>query len=336
MNHPKTILPVIALVITGCAGRSSCELPPTHTTTTDASTADTSTIEASIPDTPQETQPDRPTPPLPSPEQKIMFEMSYSNFAWGTVFSGMYITSDGSVFQYDYRINEPGSPIPYTKFTHSMTEAQITEKHGSTPKKIATVDLQEMQTQWGLSYAAANGALLVSSNCRDYGLLNFVAYHYDPQLKTYSAILLKGIGDAGIKNTAPAADELVEWLQTVAKFPVSENCQYGISMVNCDVSPCEGAPDCQNGKILGQQPSESCANTCVWPHNCAHVSDCSDCGRDPCVIDLEGKRHCNVRNDCEEKSWKDCQCDDSICAGGLDYCTKQQSGELICHAKLLD
>ena len=83
---------------------------------------------------------------------------------------------------------------------------------------IAVVDRSILAEKVKLIKAAARGTLGEPENVMaDAGTWSYYALQYDPDQDAYARILLKQEGDWEIDNFSSAAEELVEWLQSLTE-----------------------------------------------------------------------------------------------------------------------
>lgn len=270
-------------------------------------------------------------PTVPPQGQKILFEMSYVNYAWEPTVSGFYITADGSVFKYDYYHSSPDAGDPFVELAPAMTEEQVTGKYGPSPTLITKIDPNTLLQRFALVGAARTGTLLWQYLCADAGEARYVAYLYDPASSTYTAVMLGSSGDRALKNTALEGGELMQWLRTLgAGSP--DFCDYRV--MSCDKELCDGTPACQAGEVPMGQPEQTCFDDCASPPSCEHVASCPVCtaAKAACVIDQFGLAHCmHYLHGCSDTVT--CECGgDQICAGGKSFCHGDAVSGLTCSA----
>jgi len=144
-------------------------------------------------------------------EQEIYFEIHYTNQAWGNQFKGFLIDKDGQVRTYD----QPGSwndIVLKSTISKQEMDANISQTTLSSTK-VAAADLDKYTiasrkiTGDNFSKPANGGA--------DLGLTRFYAYTYDADKKTYSAVLLRQIGNVVIHNQDANAKDVADWLTKV-------------------------------------------------------------------------------------------------------------------------
>ena len=272
---------------------------------------------------------------VPPAGQRILFEGSYVNYAWQPSVSGFYVTGDGTVFAYDYYASAPpDSGHPYTEYGPGMTEQQITGKYGAASTAIGKLDAQELYERLGGVASARDGVLLMQSMCADAGDMRYVGYLYDPASSTYTLALLGANGDRAVKNTAPEAQQLVDWLKSLgAGASGGEFCEFLTR--RCDLPLCPDANACPQGQVPTSDTPNGCAESCASPSLCEQVSSCEVCSaaKEACFRDQGGNSHCVRWVPGCPYGEVDCSCGgDSICAGGKAYCHGDQISGLSCVA----
>ncbi|PMD98343.1 hypothetical protein BWI97_04065 [Siphonobacter sp. BAB-5405] len=145
--------------------------------------------------------------------QAVLFEVTYTNQAWGKQQKGFLIDRSGNiqVFQNPSRWNwaEPNKGLTVSEVQENMEQ--------TTPmgEPISAVVLQ--------TYASKINALDAehfskrTNRGNDQGSRQYYAYRYDAEKQMYWPILLQETGDWETKNTDAAAEELTTWLMSVEK-----------------------------------------------------------------------------------------------------------------------
>ena len=143
--------------------------------------------------------------------QKILFEISYVNFAWGYVCRGLYVDNEGYVYTYDHSDERwiPGNE-------DFFTEKQLFDKYSHNPTLVDSVSMDTLGAMFELILPASNGALSVRVNaCADIGGQSYTAFVADDKSSKYYPVLLYQAGDWARKNLSDEARQLFEWLQTL-------------------------------------------------------------------------------------------------------------------------
>lgn len=144
-------------------------------------------------------------------EQEVYFEIHYTNQAWGNQFKGFLIDKDGQVRTYDKPASWNDVALKSTISKPEM-EANIAQATVAATK-IAVADLDK--------YIGASRKVTGDSFSKpvnggaDLGLTRFYAYTYDADKKTYSAVLLRQIGNVIIHNQDANAEDVADWLTEV-------------------------------------------------------------------------------------------------------------------------
>lgn len=150
------------------------------------------------------------TPNKSSIEQRFLFEVMYSNYAWGFQLRGMSIDNQGRVYQYDHSHEawQPSNPGYYT-------EEELRRKFESNKEFVETVDDEVLQEMYALIKPASEGSLSKPVNrCADAGTTAYLAYLFDSKANAYKPVLLYQAGDWAQKNLSGSARVLYEWLFT--------------------------------------------------------------------------------------------------------------------------
>lgn len=319
-----------SLVVAGCGGQSiSAEDVPS---TPDAGTpgAEASTIAPASDAAPSTVDADTTVPATtPAMGQRFLFEMSYVNYAWGHQLSGVFINVHGEVYTYDNSAVDPSAPAPFEDLVPGMTEAQVTGKFGS-GTYLTTIDPGTLSEKFGLVGAARQGALLRTSNCADYGEARFVAYLYDPSTALYTPVPLGTDGDLSVRNTAEAANVLLEWILEVSTppgTPIQRSCQYFSN--SCTGWLCSDAPPCTKDLVHMDADGSGCLGHCGSPSRCDFVASCSVCSG-TCILDEHGLTHCGESvSSC--LGVVTCACGaDALCAGGASFCKDDNGLGISC------
>jgi hypothetical protein len=151
----------------------------------------------------------------PAPGQEILFEVSYKNYAWGPRNNGVFITKDGSVFEYDFYPPDAGTATTPPPPPMNLTDPKLLALWRAVTGLVAQLPVEVVKTHFAAVQSAARGVLLYSGGCYDAGELTYLGYLYEPKTATYSRVVLGMYGDRAAKNLAPCADGVVRWLATV-------------------------------------------------------------------------------------------------------------------------
>jgi hypothetical protein len=148
-----------------------------------------------------------------SEDQKIFFQTSYVNFAWGTVNRGYLIDNNGNILSYSNPVN-----WNYPDEAMELSAADINEnlsKCVPTGKKISSGELQKY-----INYIdnLASGKMSASVNRgADMGSASKYCFQYSPATSTYKCITIKIEGDWESKNLNYFSDKVSNWLFDVTR-----------------------------------------------------------------------------------------------------------------------
>jgi hypothetical protein len=272
-------------------------------------------------------------PAVPAPGQRYLFEMTRENFAWGATLKGAYVTADGNVYRYDYYgSNAQAGCCPFHDAVPGMTEQQVTEKYGSGPQLVATVDRATLLAKYALVGPSRGGMLLRQSFCADYGQERAVAWIYDSTAARYTPVVLAAEGDTAVRNTAPEADALAAWMRSLVGDTMTGACAFRTK--RCAGQPCPGAPACSTVTVPVSDNAAGCLESCNVAEWCESVADCSACalGQQACLIDQQGGKHCaKWYPGCQQGVSCDCA-GDNLCAAGAAACRGTPETGLRCVA----
>lgn len=145
-----------------------------------------------------------------SGEQTFLFEISYTNYAWGYQLRGLYIDRQGQVYSYDHShaVWQPSDPQAYT-------EEELLQKFESRKELTGTVEEDTLAGMFRLIESASQGRLSEPvQKCADAGTTAYLAYRFDKDSGKYISVLLYQTGDWAQKNLSDSAKTLYEWLFT--------------------------------------------------------------------------------------------------------------------------
>lgn len=143
--------------------------------------------------------------------QEVLFEVSYTNYAWGYTCVGLWVDRDGTVRRYDHS-DEVWSPGVDTFYTLS----ELQEKYAHNSTVVDSVFPGALAAQYVLIQPASVGPMTESVHqCTDFGTISFRAYRVGEDTTRYYPVTLYVAGDYSQKNLSGAAEMLFEWLQTL-------------------------------------------------------------------------------------------------------------------------
>jgi hypothetical protein len=158
----------------------------------------------------------------------LVFDWSYTNWAWGYVHRGCYIAADGDVYSYAY----PRGAVPphqAADASGSLTQSDLLEEFDSGRKlmgHLSQTQLDEMRGFGALAHRAASAKIEGRQAANDAGsatLQVFVRYQRMTVMKPsrpepilYRPVLLEEHGDWERKNVSEAAKTMSAWYAGVA------------------------------------------------------------------------------------------------------------------------
>ena len=148
-----------------------------------------------------------------SGQQRVYFEMNYANQAWGSQFKGFLIDEEGRILTYDKpaKWNDAGVAV---RLTAEEMEANLAQTTMAGPQ-IVPADLERYAAEARQVSDSAFSKPLYGG--ADQGATRFYSYRYDAATMTYSAVLLRQIGNVTIHNTDPNAEHIADWLIKVVE-----------------------------------------------------------------------------------------------------------------------
>jgi len=142
---------------------------------------------------------------------RYVFDVYEENYSWGHTLRGFVIERDGRVRTYDHSDERW---MPTQDRSGRLPEADLADKfYGSKVRLTLAADAVRAKAQ--LLPAAAHGTITRFNQSRDRGRFAYVGYIYDPDRSSYRAVVVGADGDWLENNTAPAAQELLQWLNEV-------------------------------------------------------------------------------------------------------------------------
>lgn len=148
-----------------------------------------------------------------SQDQKILFQVSYVNYAWGGANEGFIIDNEGNILTYsnpDVWNFPSGEKI--------LTVAQVNEnlsKCIATGKKISVNELQNH-----INYIDNLASSKISSPVgrgADMGSHGYYCFQYSGNNSTYKCVTIKIEGDWESENLNYCTNRVVDWLQNISK-----------------------------------------------------------------------------------------------------------------------
>jgi hypothetical protein len=141
---------------------------------------------------------------------KFVFEYCQSNAAWGYTLKGMFIDTEGAIWQYDHSAEKW---LP-SRADGLLYEFELKEKYRNATRSGA-VDRAVLSAMIALIGPASRSELKRRHAGNDMGSRSYKAYLYDPAGDTYKEVMLSSQGDWTIENASDAARTLTQWLGSV-------------------------------------------------------------------------------------------------------------------------
>ncbi len=151
---------------------------------------------------------------VPAQDQEVLFEVSYTNFAWGYRLGGFYVDRRGDVYSFS---RGPEDERWHPAESGHLLEQDLHEKYSINKDRLGTIDRGTLSSMVDLIGQASVGEMTEPvGRCNDFGGRSFVAYVQDGLTGEYKNIVLYQYGDWARRNKSSAAVELFEWLRYVA------------------------------------------------------------------------------------------------------------------------
>lgn len=149
--------------------------------------------------------------PQPQTVGKVLFEVNYTNFAWGYAHRGMYIDNTGRIYTYEWPMNGPNCK---NDTGSAFTEAQLMEHFAPGSRFIGTVSSDTLAMMRSLMADASRGYFSdTTMTAADAGGTESRLYLYDASTKIYRPTALRLRGDYSFDNLSPSATLLADILE---------------------------------------------------------------------------------------------------------------------------
>ena len=144
-------------------------------------------------------------------DQKILFQYSYTNWAWVPNNQGLLITGDGSVLLYDNpeKWNFPDSQ-------NELTQAQVEENLSyctPTRLKIPQGELQKY-AKFINNFASSKVSAPVSRGA-DMGAFSYLCFQFSKSSNNYKTVTIRVRGDWEYENLNYFSKKTVDWLDII-------------------------------------------------------------------------------------------------------------------------
>jgi hypothetical protein len=142
--------------------------------------------------------------------QRVLFQQSFVNYAWGYQNRGWFVDNQGTMKAYrvtnaEYWVRPDSGYISVDDLLSNYAQAD---------RIIYEIPANELRQKYGLIASAASGEISERSrSAYDAGLVQFSCYWWNPDRGMFKEILLSLSGDWSQNNLSPAAMELDSWLK---------------------------------------------------------------------------------------------------------------------------
>jgi hypothetical protein len=145
------------------------------------------------------------------PDQLVLFQVEYVNYAWGYSHSGIVIDSAGNVgyFRLPESWHTPDS-LGY------ISESDMNDNFRPLKDVPVTVEKEALIKYYAMLPEASQGELSKTVNrMADDGATVYSGFLYLPSIKKYKQVLIRQWGDWEIENYSPDAEEIFKWLKVI-------------------------------------------------------------------------------------------------------------------------
>jgi hypothetical protein len=140
--------------------------------------------------------------------QLVLFQVEYTNYAWGYSHHGIIIDSAGNVRRFNFPEN-----WKYPDDSGYLSEADMNENFDQLGNVTFTVDRDTLLNYFNMTRGASEGKLSDPYNhMADAGVAVYTGYFYYASEKKYKQVLIKQWGDWAIDNNSKEAESLYRWL----------------------------------------------------------------------------------------------------------------------------
>jgi hypothetical protein len=143
--------------------------------------------------------------------QKVLFEFSYVNYAWGEVNTGFYIDTDGNILEYENPEN-----WNFSEQDNNLTSEQVEENLSFCMPSGLKIRSEELRQYINYidNLARSRISAPVHSGA-DMGSLRMFCFEYMREEGSYRPVLIKWTGDYQSENLNFYAKKVSEWLQGI-------------------------------------------------------------------------------------------------------------------------
>lgn len=150
---------------------------------------------------------------FPNANQKILFQVEYTNYAWGYSHNGFLIDSSGTITLFKYPQSWHNADLK-----GYISESDMEENIKQLDTISYTIDKSEVLKYFSLLEGILKGELSKPYNRMfDAGETDYSGFLYDQEKKQYKQVLIKRDGDWSIDNNSPDAEAVFHWLQRLPR-----------------------------------------------------------------------------------------------------------------------
>jgi hypothetical protein len=146
-----------------------------------------------------------------SNKQVILFQLEYTNYAWGYQHTGFIIDSEGNIHTYDNPEvwNSPDKDL-------IISEKQVAENLRRCLKSGKRIPEEELQKYSGYIRNIASSKVTAMKNvAADAGSLLFMCYQYSESTGMYKGYLIKMEGDFTCENLNFYSKKTSSWMRDI-------------------------------------------------------------------------------------------------------------------------
>lgn len=143
--------------------------------------------------------------------QQVLFQIEYSNAAWGIQHKIWLVDSSGvlSIYNLPEKWNQPDSHgfLSLIKMNENISQSAVFG---------CDVDKENLMKYFTLMDEAKKGQLTdPETRMYDAGCVVYSGFLYDSKRERYQQVILRQEGDVYIENKSAAAGEIYNWLKTL-------------------------------------------------------------------------------------------------------------------------
>ncbi|MGE5419876.1 MAG: hypothetical protein ACM3UT_06795 [Chloroflexota bacterium] len=146
-----------------------------------------------------------------SHDQEILFQLDYTNYAWGYQHYGYMIDNQGRILTYD---NPDKWNFPDNNFI--LTEEQV--EHNISMCRISDEKISREELEKFSSYIekiSTSKLTAMKNTGADAGTLQFICYSYSENTQVYKGILIKSEGDFSAENLNFHSKKVIAWMRSI-------------------------------------------------------------------------------------------------------------------------